>query len=82
MTDNQFNVLDELYFVRSFSELLENMEMPEREVVKTLQSLHSNGWIKVLQSVDDEVVGEVNWGDHKKLYFLASKSGLMAHNTI
>ena len=82
MTDNEFNILDELYFVRSFPDLMENIEMSEEEVVETLKSLHSNGWMKVLQSVDDEVVGLVNWVDHKKLYFLASKSGLMAHNTL
>ena len=81
MTDDQFNVLDELYFVRSFGDLKSSLDLTEDEIVLTLKELYKKGWVKVLRTVDDEVMGKVDWEKYSGFYFLASKSGLMAHNT-
>jgi len=81
LTDNEFNVLDELYFVRSYDDLKASVDLNDKELVMTLQELHQKSWLKVLESVDEEITGKKLWGDYKTFYFLASKNGLMAHNT-
>jgi len=84
MTDEEFDVLDELYFVQSFNHLLENCDLRQDLLVKTLESLWENGWIKVLINVDEEEKPElVDISKNAKQYFfLATKKGLLAHNTL
>jgi hypothetical protein len=83
MSEAEFDVMDELYFVQSYSYLQEQLDMDEEELISTLQGLWSKGWIKVLQDVDTEEKKEdVNWqGKHLDYFFLATKQGLLEHNT-
>ena len=83
MTDEEFDVLDELYFVIRFDDLLEATEKDADELIKILKSLFSKGWIKVLKTVDDEVPdSEIDMDNSSsEYYFLATKKGLLAHNS-
>ncbi len=82
MTDLEFTVLDELYFVQSFSDLRESTGLSDEHLLATLKDLSDRGWIKVLEGLDDEVVGPIDWVvKFEQYYYLASKKGLMAHNT-
>ncbi len=84
MTDEEFDVLDELYFVQSFNHLLENCDLGQDLLVKTLERLWGNGWIKVLVNVDEEEKPEIVdiSKNANQYFFLATKKGLLAHNTL
>jgi hypothetical protein len=83
MTDNEFDLLDELYFVQPYNLLKETLGWEDYQLLATLQSLHSKGWIKCLFEPDDEVFGEVDFeGKGMELYYLATKKGLMEHNAL
>lgn len=82
MTDDEFNVLDELYFVQSFRELVELSGYQESELISVLISLQKKGYVKFLKDVDEE--WSVNTLKHDQFldsYFLATKKGLLAHNS-
>tara|TARA_B100000989_G_C19206788_1_gene330061 strand:+ start:107 stop:469 length:363 start_codon:yes stop_codon:yes gene_type:complete len=83
MTDDEFEVLDELYFVQTFHELIELTGKEAEELKRILSVLYDKGWIRVFKEVDEEIpVEETDWIRHAERYiFLASKEGLMAHNT-
>ncbi|MEM9324821.1 MAG: hypothetical protein AAGA85_04160 [Bacteroidota bacterium] len=81
MSDHEFDVLDELYFVLSFEQLREACLLDLQELVPTLLALYEKGWIRVLEGVDEDAAAPVNLGDRYHEYFyLASKNGLLAHN--
>ncbi len=83
MTDEEFEVLDELYFVQSFKDLVDLTSRESGKLRDILSQLHQKGWIRILDGVDDEVPKDrVDLINHFEDYFyLASKEGLMAHNT-
>ncbi|WP_339870276.1 hypothetical protein [uncultured Algoriphagus sp.] len=83
MDDQEFDLMDELYFVQPYGYLLETLNWEENLILSTLHSLFSQGYIKCLDDPDSERFGEVDiLKEGKDLYFLATKKGLMAHNTL
>ena len=81
MTDDQFDLIDELYFVQTFDYLRETLSWEDNHLLEVLQELLENGWVKALRSPDDEIFGKVNLKDDgKTLMYLATKEGLMKHN--
>ena len=82
MSDEEFDVMDELYFVQPFSYLTETLSMEARELKQVLQSLLQKGYIKCFFNMNDEVFeDELNFEeDFDKYHYLASKKGLLAHN--
>ena len=83
MTDQEFDVLDELYFVQSFEEVLEATALPAETLRKVLQDLLEKGWIRCFVSRSGDVSAEeTNFQEHYQHYFyLATKAGLKAHNS-
>jgi len=83
MSDAEFDLLDELYFVQPFSYLREALAWEDRLLLETLDSLYKEGFVKCLKSPDEERFDQVNVVEEgKNLYFLATKKGLMAHNAL
>jgi hypothetical protein len=83
MSDQEFDLMDELYFVQPFTYLLETLAWEDEVLLATLQSLYAQGYIKCLDDPDTERFGEVDIKrEGKDLHFLATKKGLMAHNTL
>ncbi|MEP5612370.1 MAG: hypothetical protein ABJP45_08975 [Cyclobacteriaceae bacterium] len=80
MDEAEFDLLDELYFVTSFSELRANTEMSETKIQNTLVSLASKGWICVYENSEEEVAEFDLISNFKSYFYLASKKGLLAHN--
>lgn len=83
MTDREFDVLDELYFVVSFQDLQEQTDLGEEELRHTLSSLVAKEWVKCFKAIDVEVPRqEFDFKAHySKYYYLATKKGLFAHNS-
>ncbi|CAN5615043.1 hypothetical protein BH23BAC1_BH23BAC1_03890 [soil metagenome] len=84
MSDIEFEILDELYFVIPYHELRYRIALPEEVLVQGLQEMIKKGWVRFYKNNTDEVLEEdVNFTkNYKNYYYLASKAGLLAHNSI
>jgi len=83
MNDKEFDLMDELYFVQDYSYLKEVLGWEDHPLLETLASLYNKGMIKCLSQPDDERFDLVDiFAEGKHLFFLATKKGLMAHNTL
>lgn len=81
MTDAEFDLIDELYFVQPFAYLEDSLGWEEELLLSTLAQLHQKGWIKCLKSPDEEIFEGVDLlVNGRSYFFLASKEGLMKHN--
>lgn len=82
MTDKEFDVLDELYFLTSFQELQENCGIPSDKLASLLWEMITKEWINCFKNYDQEFVPEkdefqAQFGNY---HYLASKKGLLKHN--
>lgn len=83
MSETEFELLDELYFVQHYNYLKETLNWEDERIFETLKSLHDQGLVKCLRSPDEEIFGKVNFIEEgASLFYLATKKGLMVHNTI
>jgi len=82
MTDVEYDILDELYFVQSFVFLLKELGMSEHSLKKNLGTMIEKGWVKCFRQDNTEVFGEALAFDlnYRGYLYLATKRGLMAHN--
>lgn len=82
MSELEFDVLDELYFVISFADLQQATTLSSSDLKAVLDSLFQKGWLKVFSSMSEELPeAEVRQDfDYEAHYYLASKAGLLAHN--
>ena len=83
MTDLEFEILDELYFLVDFEYLQKNVSMDEAELKTELRKLLEKGWVKMLEKQTElESEGlELFDNNFKKYNYLATKAGLLAHNS-
>ncbi len=82
MTDQEFDVLDELYFVYSYDHVKSELGWEDGLLKKVLSDLLEKGWVKCFKSVHEELLPEELEFDHdyNKYLYLATKAGLFAHN--
>ena len=82
MTDLEYDVLDELYFVTPFHQLRQTLELEDDELKNVLASLLRKGWLRCYHSESEALAeDEINFSEHYDQYFyLASKEGLLAHH--
>ena len=82
MTDLEYDVLDELYFVVPFSQLQDTLELEEGKLRNVLQALLRREWIKCLSDQTRELsADEADFPTQfKNYYYLATKAGLLAHH--
>ncbi len=81
MSDEEFDLIDELYFVQPYSHLVETLGWENDLILRTLESLQDKGWIKCLRSPDEEIFSKIDFQQEAtNLFFLATKEGLMKHN--
>ena len=83
MSDLEYDVLDELYFMVQYDDLSRNVGLIDTELKPILIKLFDKGWIKCFEEPDVEVDSkqvdlEVSF---RKYYYLATKSGLKAHTS-
>lgn len=81
MTDDEFDLLDELYFVHPYQYLKETLGWEDELLKSTLESLYQKSFIKCLAAPDEEIFEVKNLkNEAEQMFFLATKKGLMAHN--
>jgi hypothetical protein len=83
MSDIEFDVMDELYFLQSYQALEKQLNLPALELRKVLESLLAKGWVRCYKDPDIEVDydPESYQQEYRNYYYLASKAGLLAHNS-
>ena len=85
MSENEFDILDELYFVTSYRDLKSTLSLNEEEICTALQSLIRQGYVKILYPDPDTeyAFDAAQFGSQCSVYyFLATKAGLVVHNSI
>jgi hypothetical protein len=83
MSDEEFDVLDELYFVQTYTFLKETLGWEDKKLLATLVLLLEKGWVKCYTEPDQECFEAINLQEvGKGLLYLATKKGLMAHTTL
>ncbi|MEQ9424011.1 MAG: transporter [Cyclobacteriaceae bacterium] len=83
MSDLEFDVLDELYFIKSMDELVETTQLEPKELRPVLTKMFEKGWLRCYLEPSEEVPQEeVDLElNYLKYFYLASKAALQAHNT-
>ena len=84
MTEAAFEILDQLYFVASYEEIANSVQVPDNELCGNLKQLLSMGYIHCyFPDRDTEIpYDEAEFGKHCREYFyLATKAGLIYHNS-
>ena len=81
MTDEEFDILDELYFVISFEDLLNQLDMDEKDLIKHLRTIFEKGWLRVFDDPDSTADIPFSKEVISSAFLLASKSGLKTHNS-
>jgi hypothetical protein len=82
MNEEEFEVIDQLYFVTSYEDLKNSSNIDEAELLDVLFSLIDKGWVKCFAGPDEEIA--ITMDEFKMNYYnyeyLATKQGLLAHN--
>ncbi|MFO7823826.1 MAG: hypothetical protein R6V72_07780 [Cyclobacterium sp.] len=82
MTDDEFDLLDELYFLQPYAYLQDSLSWEDERLLLNLEALYKKGWIKCYAGPEEELFDDPpiqNIG--RELYYLATKKGLLQHNT-
>lgn len=83
MSDEEFDLIDELYFVQNYDFIKETLGWEDEQLLATLNSLYQHGMIKCMTTPDIERFDVVDvFSEGKNLFYLATKKGLMAHNSL
>lgn len=83
MSDLEFDVLDELYFPQSFEELSGTIQIKEGKLKEVLEKLVNKKWVKCFKSISEALpLEELDFeNDYRGYHYLATKEGLLAHNS-
>ncbi|MDX5438015.1 MAG: hypothetical protein LPK03_12510 [Pontibacter sp.] len=85
MSDNEFDILDELYFVTSYPDLKRTLSLTDQELCAALQSLIQQGYVRIHypdQDTEHTYDAQTFGQQCQQYYYLASKAGLIVHNSI
>ena len=84
MSDLEFDVLDELYFVQPYKQLKDALAWDDEMLRDTLRKLLERGWVRCYQHPSEEIFSpHIDFEtSYRRYYYLASKEGLFAHNSI
>jgi hypothetical protein len=82
MTDDEFDLLDELYFVKTFDELSKELKWGDEELRTQLFGLIAKQWVKcMIGLLEYENPTHVEYlSNYANYQYIATKNGLLAHN--
>ena len=82
MTSTEDIIIDQLYFVTRFDDVLDGVELLPEALAAELWKLIEKGWVKCYLNPETEIqVSDSEFQDNFRNYhYLASKQGLLAHN--
>lgn len=84
LTDLQFQILDSIYFVESFTHILEEAGEPVPVVIDELRTMIDRGWVQVMEfdprKGDYTRTAFFDTDQMDRYHYLATKEGLLRHN--
>jgi len=82
MSDNEFDLIDELYFIIPYSILERSVELTGDILKSTFKDLLQKGWINCYNSPIDEIAFDIVFLEkgYRNYHYLATKKRLLAHN--
>lgn len=84
MSSVHSEILDELYFIATYEDILKELNLSDSTLRVELWQMIENGLVKVMSNYDEEI--ELNKEGFeqnlKKYHYIASKKGLMWHNSL
>jgi hypothetical protein len=83
VTDEEFELLDSLYFISSFDAIKSELRWQELVLKERLIELIKKGWVKCLETSSDHEIEDMTKFDlnYKNWNYLVTKEGLFAHNS-
>jgi hypothetical protein len=85
LTDLEFRIIDELYFVTSFNDLTNELGESSAALIQGLRTLLEKELISQLifeqEQKDYRKLETPDFGSLEHSYFVASKKGLLIHNS-
>ncbi|MDX2190947.1 MAG: transporter [Bacteroidota bacterium] len=83
MTEEEFVILEELYFVIKFTDLQLKSNLAPDNLIVILKQMIQKGWVNYFTEVEGVQNPELKSMEKelKNCYFLATKKGLFAHNS-
>lgn len=83
MSDDEFDLLDELYFLQSYDYLKKELGWEDRQLLATLDGLWKKEFIKCFRFPDEEIFEQVDiMTQGTSYYYLATKKGLLQHTSL
>ncbi|MEO9964443.1 MAG: transporter [Reichenbachiella sp.] len=83
MSDLEFDILDELYFLIHFDDLKKALGLSDEDLKPLLSKMARKKWLRCYSEPDVELDAasiDIEIG-YRNYYYLASKEGLKAHNS-
>ncbi len=84
MSESEYLVLDECYFINSYKSILRDSALPEAEVKRALKMLLEKKYLNQMyfdnEGHDFQVMDIPDLKTLSRYHYLASKAGLLAHN--
>jgi hypothetical protein len=83
LTDLEYRILDELYFVSSFQTLLDNLNEEKNLVFNSLKNLLENGLVIQMKYGEgrERKLEIADLTTLEQSHFVASRKGLLIHNS-
>lgn len=82
MTDEEFDLIDQLYFVQSYTDLKQVTGLTNEALLELLQEIYEKGWLRPVALLDGDTppdpISILSEGEN--YFYVASKEGLLAHN--
>ncbi|OHX66129.1 hypothetical protein [Flammeovirga pacifica] len=84
MTEKEYELIDELYFVTAYDQLQKELEWAGTDILSILKECIKNEWVRCYSAPDVEIENSNLDLDNNytKYLYLASKKGLLKHNTL
>jgi AICAR transformylase/IMP cyclohydrolase PurH len=84
LTSLQYEILDKIYFVESYKQILEEVHSPANIIADEIKNMIVKRWVQVLvydENIKDYVKTEIYDTDNLQNYFfLITKEGLLKHH--
>lgn len=83
MTDLEFEILDEIYFLEGFERIRQKLGLEASLLKETLKRMIEKGWVKCFANGHTEVIMDTEDFEEKyqTYHYLATKEGLLVHNS-
>lgn len=83
MSEIEYDLLDEMYFLVSFQHLLNETPYDEPSIKAALKAMLEKGWIRCYEGNEEQPISDTAAFEqaYQHYRYLATKEGLLVHNS-